>query len=414
MPDWDQGLPLDVLALVAGGSNLLKAMREVSKTWQKGFDYSVTKLRVGPEGPLLPLGGGVFCERFYAVTLLNLERSLIAEADLAHLAGLNRLRILQLGNPVGLNRNLNVLSHRLTANGLRLIRGLQLNWLCLGCSLLRDRDLRKLKELPLTALELSWCGKLTGEGLKYLEGMPLISLRLDTFKQLVDCEVLRSLPLTRLQLAQWPNLESLKPLLGKPLNVLNLDDCPRIHDGNLERLRGMPLKRLGLSGCQLVGQGLRVLKGAPLRYLCLSRSSLLEDVSLSYLKGLPITYLSLAECSSLTDSGLRYLRGLPLEALNLNGSEWLRGRGLRHLMGMPLTKLELFGCKNMDAFRLWNMSKLAILNLGRCPLVTGDHLWCLQWSPALTTITIPRTSFPSCWDAIVCCFPLRPEILWSD
>lgn len=36
-PDWDKGLSIDVLGLVAGSGKDLKSMRGVSKTWQVGF-----------------------------------------------------------------------------------------------------------------------------------------------------------------------------------------------------------------------------------------------------------------------------------------------------------------------------------------------------------------------------------------
>lgn len=49
--DWDKGLPFDVLGLVAGGRNDLKAMRAVSKTWRIGFERSAVKIEVDVGGP---------------------------------------------------------------------------------------------------------------------------------------------------------------------------------------------------------------------------------------------------------------------------------------------------------------------------------------------------------------------------
>ena len=44
VPDWDKGLPPDVLALVAkaGGMEAMKGMRGASKNWQQGFELGVS------------------------------------------------------------------------------------------------------------------------------------------------------------------------------------------------------------------------------------------------------------------------------------------------------------------------------------------------------------------------------------
>lgn len=45
--DW-KGMMIEVLAMIAGGRREMKVMRMVCKSWQAGFESSVTKLRQGP------------------------------------------------------------------------------------------------------------------------------------------------------------------------------------------------------------------------------------------------------------------------------------------------------------------------------------------------------------------------------
>lgn len=350
-PDWDKGLPLDVLSLVAKGSKYidhLKAMREVCKTWQKGFEGSVAGIRIS-KGPLLPLGAEIFAERFYGLTLLDLSclRSrVISEGDQAHRLRLNRLGLLDLESPSGQKINLvSELSQQVTAvshgivwgvqlKWLCLVRGLHLNWLRLGASLSSDKDLKELRGLRLTALEMSDCQKITGEGFCYLKDMPLTRLDLYRMENLSDLSALHSLPLTRLSLQQCPMLDNLESLRGKPLKYLGLAGCPGIGDQEVGLLRGMPLEFLDLSGGSVTGEGLEVLRGMPLATLDLSFCPCLTDASLAFLEGLPLTQLRLENCRSLTNEGLRNLKGLRLDLLVLEKNRWLRREGLEHLRWM--------------------------------------------------------------------------------
>lgn len=79
--DWDKGLPLDVLANVAGGSDLLKAMRGVSKTWKKGYELSVTVIQIWDEGPPPP-PTEIFSERFPSIGGLGLGKAPMSEDNL--------------------------------------------------------------------------------------------------------------------------------------------------------------------------------------------------------------------------------------------------------------------------------------------------------------------------------------------
>lgn len=138
-PDWAKGLPLEVLANLAGGRDDLKAMRGLNKTWQQGFEGSVTALRVGPSGPFLP---DTFPHRFPDLTSLCLGESLMAEVDLAQLAGLKNLRILNLGGESAswaAGAEGEQLSLRLNGSGLQHLNGLQLENLVLShCQKLLD------------------------------------------------------------------------------------------------------------------------------------------------------------------------------------------------------------------------------------------------------------------------------------
>lgn len=99
--DWDTGLPSDVLALVAkkGRANQMKIMREVSKSWQQGFELAVRGISIGSvEHPVLPWGLEV-AQRFPALTQLGLGNSLIDTAWLETLQTLPNLNRLFLGGP---------------------------------------------------------------------------------------------------------------------------------------------------------------------------------------------------------------------------------------------------------------------------------------------------------------------------
>lgn len=136
-PDWGEGLPPDLLALVAKHSDGLKAMRGVRKSWEKGFDLSISSLHISIDGPPLPLDG-TFPQRFPSLNRMSLGESPIAEADLAQLAALKHLLFLNLGKHpfhdlrtrqrlVGPDVDCSgSLFARLTGAGLQHLRGLQL------------------------------------------------------------------------------------------------------------------------------------------------------------------------------------------------------------------------------------------------------------------------------------------------
>lgn len=78
--DWDKGLPLDVLSLVAQtlGMNQMKIMRGVCKTWQQGFEMGVTGIKITSLGhPALP-SGLELAQRFPGLTMLDLGKRAIS------------------------------------------------------------------------------------------------------------------------------------------------------------------------------------------------------------------------------------------------------------------------------------------------------------------------------------------------
>lgn len=85
--DWGKGLPMGMLALISGGKDDLKVMREVCKSWQDGFEGSVSKMRVKTAGPLLPANGNL-ASRMHQLTSLDLGACCMDENDLQRLAGM--------------------------------------------------------------------------------------------------------------------------------------------------------------------------------------------------------------------------------------------------------------------------------------------------------------------------------------
>lgn len=115
-PDWDQGLPADILAQVASGSEDMRAMLGVSTSWRAGFELSITRLTVKKE-----------------------ERQLLADADLDYFE-----------------------EKPLVSLSLR------------GCHQLTSAGLERLRGKPLTRLDLGGCTLVTS--LNVLSGMPLKNL----------------------------------------------------------------------------------------------------------------------------------------------------------------------------------------------------------------------------------------------
>lgn len=375
-PDWGNGLPLEVLAQVARGRDLLKEMRLVNKSWQAGFEGSVTTMKVKVEGPLLP-PTELFGQRFFALTSLDLGGSPVAEADLSQLAGLKRLRTLILGEADPDDYEFmshGELQHWLKADRLfELLGGLPIQHLDL-CRCQEVTSLEGLRGLALTSLDLTLCSsELIKAGFEPLMGMPLLHLNFGDCHTSPSLDSLRGLPLSSLGLkvAVGENLEVLR---GWPLTSLNLFKAD-FSDEDLEPLRGLPLTDLNISSNRCVtsiftGSGLEYLRNMPLSSLNLQANHQLLGSNLALLRGLPITNLDLGKCSSLSGESLAHLIGLPVQRLGLAGCFYTQNRlnffqAIKHLQGLQLTELDLSDTllENADLVCLTGMSELASLNL---------------------------------------------------
>lgn len=144
-PNWDSGLPLDILSHVAAGRDELKAMRLACRSWQCGFERSVTRIKINLEGPELPRDAP---ERFQGLTSLDLGNCAMDEDNLQILAGFPKLATLILGN-----------WHQLRP----FVKGCNPKDIPLFMKL-SDRGLEHLQGLPLTSLDLGLCTCLSDEG----------------------------------------------------------------------------------------------------------------------------------------------------------------------------------------------------------------------------------------------------------
>lgn len=225
---WDNGLPAEVLALVAslGGIVDLKAMRAVSKTWQTGFELAVKGIIVPNISPVLPEGEELVA-RFPELANLNIGASHVnlEQSWLQNLAAPRKLRCLTLGSS---EFSISSFASQVTSASLANLQG-----------------------LPLTSLDLSHCQRLTS--LEALQGMPLTHLSLRSCKTLAHAslEALQAMPLASLSLDFCGQLgpPALDWLRGLPLTSLSILRCQQLTcDAALEHLRGLPLTKLALSG----------------------------------------------------------------------------------------------------------------------------------------------------------------------
>ena len=402
--DWDQGLPPDVLALVAraGGHHAMKAMRGVSKSWQEGFELGVTGIRIGFEDPL-PLPWGKAAQRFPGLTSLDLGRSRAdEERDLPALGSFPKLQKLFLGPWVELylpgEYDHVGLSSRLTDAGMVHLRGLPLTQLGLnGCRAVSDLGMECLRGMPLRLLDLNGCTKVMDVGIEMLRGMRLEGLHLAGLFHLTPSalESLRGMPLARLNLFDGRLALSeagLQRLRGLPITSLNLSTIiyclgPTVPNLDLV-LPGMPLSVLNLSNWSaLADADLRVLARLPLKSLTLFGCYKLTDAGMATLRGLPLTRLDLT-CTSLTDVGLRHLQGLPLVSLGLGYCCEITSAGLIILLGMPLTCLGIGGWTLKDAeLQVLGSLSLSTLHLDGCTRITDVGMRALEGMP-LTRINI--------------------------
>ena len=229
-PDWDKGLPLDVLAHIARGSDLAKAMRGTSKSWQAGFEASVSSIRVGFEGLSLPPSEALL-QRFQQLTMVDIGSCNSDHAAFGALEGLPRIAQLVVGlrgHRTGFPAPLRegdppepphgTLALRLNNLGSVPLIGPGLTHVDLsGCAALQDLALASIRGVQLTSLVLGPSNRVTSKGLAHaLEGMPLTSLYLERCSRLKGGCLAALLP-------QFSALESLtlKGCVGVSTDVIS-------------------------------------------------------------------------------------------------------------------------------------------------------------------------------------------------
>lgn len=302
--DWDKGLPLGILSAVAGGRDDLKVMREVSHSWQEGFEGSVSVIKGGP-GPALESIKDL-PSRFPCLTSLLLWKHEMGQASLRRYSSLRKLSKLSLAEPdfvFGEEEQDSHLEHLWSESDLLDLCSMPaLQDLTLSLHLISNRisSIRNLQGLKLTRLDLMWCSSL--RDLDGLQAMPLTRLKLDKMDSLKDTglESLRGLPLTHLDLRSCPLVTdvSLEVFRGMPLAYLKLDCLQKVTDAGLEVFRGMALTDLVLDSFEAAkGPGLGAFHGMPLRRLKLVDCwGLKPDACASLLEGRPLTELEIEDC----------------------------------------------------------------------------------------------------------------------
>lgn len=119
-------------------------MRGVSKTWEQGFDYSITSLKIWSCGPLLPENAPV---RFLELATQGLGASTMPIDDLSSLARFKKLTAVSLAFDMS--------EPRMQDDSETLHR------------VVTDESLIQLRDLHLTSLDLSQTN-ITGAGLVHL------------------------------------------------------------------------------------------------------------------------------------------------------------------------------------------------------------------------------------------------------
>jgi hypothetical protein len=240
-------------------------------------------------------------------------------------------------------------------------------------------------------LNMTGCKKVTEQGLEHLRKLKKLEhLQLTNCTQITDNHLL--------SIAKIKSLKS-----------LDLSHCRSITDLGIGYLKSLVrIKKLNFTNCnQITGIGLSTLvskKKNPLRWLCLSECTSIDDDGLSHVsKFTKLRYLSLKFCSritdvgaehisklihlrhldvhlclNLTDVGIQYLctRLYQLVYLNIGYCHRITNETLKNMGTLPmLTRLDLSGCKQINDDGLLELSTgttLIYLKLHGCIKIT-DH-----------------------------------------
>ncbi len=270
------GLPIVRITAIAPGWKDLSLVRgipveelEVRATRLENLDV----LRTLPVRSLVLARCGL--ESLMSVSGLQIEALDVSENRISSLMPLS-------GMPL---KRLNISANPGIAS-LRPLMGMPLEELhCNGCE--KIDDLRPLQGMPLHRLSIA--GTLVSD-LSVLSDMPLEYLDISRCRHVRDLSVLRSISsLTELRINEM-GLTSLDALKGLKLNALRADDNPELE--SVAPLAGMPLETLYIRGSRV--RDLQPLAGMPLKRLAIARTQVSDLAPLANLRSL--TFLDLAEC----------------------------------------------------------------------------------------------------------------------
>lgn len=268
-------------------------------------------------------------------------------------------------------------------------------------------DISPLKGVPIQRLYLS---NNAFTNIEALRNMPLELLEMSGCRQMMSLEPLAdSKRLTHLNVRKCP-VESLEPLRGQPLKVLDVYET-RVADispltgmpleifvangtpvGDLSPLRGAPLRELHLWNTQVAD--LDALRGMALEKLMLGGSRNVTDISpladleleKAGLKELSLNHIGATDFSALKDLPLEWLdlRETKITDISVLSGKKLRFLGLfgtgvadiAVLKDMPLNNLDIGGTQVTDIAPLTGMKSLKRLGIkglalaSRAPLET--------------------------------------------
>lgn len=309
---------MDLLSKIASGSNEMRAMLGVCKSWNAGFKSSVTSFRAtmpqfralglhdiqGFEG----LKNVTLCGSLVVIGLWSLQGSSVESLDLSGCSGVSFEFLSTLnGAPLTcLSLNNCSMGERCRMDCVRHER------IDDHCALALSR-----MRLPLTALYLNGAD-IGDEGLEAL--LEFRALRIFSFMEFsaskvseVGFSALAQLSLSVLQMSRRRFRDDLNGGVEQDFSF----DCLSV-----------------FGGC-----------GMQLTYLWLDLKEAVFSVEgLSGLEGMPLTSLDLTNCKSLTNSCILSLRGLPLQHLRLEflgPLSFLTPEGWEGLRGLPLSSFYL-------------------------------------------------------------------------
>ncbi|MBA2479222.1 MAG: protein kinase [Planctomycetes bacterium] len=226
------------------------------------------------------------------------------------------------------------------------------------------KSLDVLRTYPITKLDLTGCVRISD--LLALHTMKLRWLSLNGCKEIESLKGIELSPLTQLDLSGCVSLDKdLSSLKGKAITDLRLANCERL--SSLAGIEGMPLSVLDLSGCRRL-QSLVQLQNMPLTHLSLARCA--RVTSLDGLGKLPLVELDMSSCDNITS--VAPLRGLALKRLKIDGCRKLAS--LDGLQGMQLNELDLSRCsslKDLGGLQGMKLSRLVLMRCDRLPGLTG-------------------------------------------